>query len=128
MLLFGVLVIGVIVLRRRRTAAKVQTTLSAEEQARRQPVEERQMIDFGFAAGLLPLAALAFLLIPLLVAVAPRPRKTVPPRTSRFIRSVIAELAGQQAAGTLTAEQLENGRAEATRELLADTEGSGERA
>ncbi|HBP6649668.1 TPA: cytochrome c-type biogenesis protein CcmH [Pseudomonas aeruginosa] len=34
LLLFGVLVIGVIVLRRRRTAAKVQTTLSAEEQAR----------------------------------------------------------------------------------------------
>ena len=34
LLLFGVLVIGVIVLRRRRTAAKAQTTLSAEEQAR----------------------------------------------------------------------------------------------
>ncbi|HBO1215629.1 TPA: cytochrome c-type biogenesis protein CcmH [Pseudomonas aeruginosa] len=34
LLLFGVLVIGVIVLRRRRPAAKAQTTLSAEEQAR----------------------------------------------------------------------------------------------
>ncbi|HHQ2526229.1 TPA: cytochrome c maturation protein CcmH [Pseudomonas aeruginosa] len=34
LLLFGVLVIGVIVLRRRHPAAKAQTTLSAEEQAR----------------------------------------------------------------------------------------------
>ncbi len=60
------------------------------------------------------------------MAVAPRPREDRTALNVALYQERIAELAGQQAAGTLTAEQLENGRAEAARELLADTEGSGE--
>ena len=58
------------------------------------------MIDFWLAAGLLLLIALSFLLIPVL-----RGRRA------------------QREEGVLTPEQFETGRAEAARELLADTEG-----
>ncbi|RRW96714.1 c-type cytochrome biogenesis protein CcmI, partial [Pseudomonas aeruginosa] len=84
------------------------------------------MIDFWLAAGLLLLAALAFLLIPLLRGRRAQAEEDRTALNVALYQERIAELAGQQAAGTLTAEQLENGRAEAARELLADTEGSGE--
>lgn len=84
------------------------------------------MIDFWLAASLLLLAALAFLLIPLLRGRRAQAEEDRTALNVALYQERIAELAGQQAAGTLTAEQLENGRAEAARELLADTEGSGE--
>lgn len=84
------------------------------------------MIDFWLAAGLLLLAALAFLLTPLLRGRRAQAEEDRTALNVALYQERIAELAGQQAAGTLTAEQLENGRAEAARELLADTEGSGE--
>lgn len=82
------------------------------------------MIDFWIAAGLLLLVALAFLLLPIL-----RGRKTQAEedRTALNValyQERLAELTAQQAAGLLTDDQLEAGRADAARELLDDTEGS----
>ncbi|GLZ85967.1 cytochrome c-type biogenesis protein CycH [Metapseudomonas resinovorans] len=82
------------------------------------------MIDFWLAAGLLLLVALAFLLIPVLRG---RKAQTEEDRTSLNValyQERLDELDSQHAAGTLTAEQFEAGRAEAARELLADTEGA----
>lgn len=80
------------------------------------------MTDFWLSAGLLLLAALAFLLIPILRG---RRQQAEQDRTALNValyEERVAELAGQQAAGVLDAEQLAKGRDEAARELLADTE------
>ncbi|MCY1280238.1 cytochrome c-type biogenesis protein CcmI [compost metagenome] len=82
------------------------------------------MIDFWLAAGLLLLVALAFLLIPVLRG---RKAQTEEDRTSLNValyQERLDELDTQRASGTLTAEHYEDGRAEAARELLADTEGA----
>ncbi|MBF8742854.1 MULTISPECIES: c-type cytochrome biogenesis protein CcmI [Pseudomonas] len=83
------------------------------------------MTEFWLSAGLLLLAALAFLLIPIL-----RGRRRQQQEEDRTALNValyqerVAELATQQEAGVLDAEQLAKGRDEAARELLADTEGA----
>ncbi|MGE7992022.1 c-type cytochrome biogenesis protein CcmI [Pseudomonas sp. NPDC089554] len=82
------------------------------------------MIEFWLSAGLLLLAALAFLLLPILRG---RRQQAEEDRTALNValyQERIAELAAQQAAGTLDAAQLAKGRDEAARELLADTEGA----
>lgn len=81
------------------------------------------MLDFWLYAGLLLLVALGFLMIPLLRG---QREFSVEDRTALNValyQERLAELNAQQAAGTLNAEQLEAGKAEAARELLADTEG-----
>lgn len=83
------------------------------------------MTEFWLSAGLLLLAALAFLLIPIL-----RGRRRQQQEEDRTALNValyqerVAELATQQEAGVLDAEQLAKGRDEAARELLADTDGA----
>lgn len=84
------------------------------------------MTEFWLGAGLLLLAALGFLLIPILRG---RGRQQEQDRTALNValyQERVAELSAQQAAGVLDAEQLASGRDEAARELLADTEGAGE--
>lgn len=81
------------------------------------------MIDFWMGAGVLLLAALAFLLIP---ALRVRRLQAEEDRTALNValyEERLGELASQQAAGTLTPEQFEEGRADAARELLEDTDG-----
>ncbi|WP_248920880.1 c-type cytochrome biogenesis protein CcmI [Pseudomonas entomophila] len=84
------------------------------------------MTEFWLSAGLLLLAALAFLLIPIL-----RGRRRQQAEQDRTALNValyqerVAELAAQQQAGVLDAGQLAKGRDEAARELLADTERNG---
>ncbi|MNO51564.1 Formate-dependent nitrite reductase complex subunit NrfG [compost metagenome] len=81
------------------------------------------MTEFWLSAGLLLLAALSFLLIPILRG---RRRQQEEDRTALNValyQERIAELAAQQAAGVLDEAQLAKGRDEAARELLADTEG-----
>lgn len=83
------------------------------------------MIDFWMAAGLLLLVALSFLLIPV---VRGRRAQTEEDRTALNValyQERIAELQAQQEEGVLSAAQMDGGRAEAARELLADTEGVG---
>lgn len=80
------------------------------------------MIDLWIGAGLLSLAALAFLLLPLLRG---RRAQTEEDRTALNValyQERLSELTAQRNAGTLTEEQLEAGRADAARELLDDTE------
>jgi len=81
------------------------------------------MIDFWLAAGLLLLLALGFLLVPLLRARRTQPEQDRTALNVALYQERLAELNTQQAAGVLTAAQLESGQAEAARELLADTEG-----
>ncbi|MBA1272835.1 c-type cytochrome biogenesis protein CcmI [Stutzerimonas azotifigens] len=81
------------------------------------------MIDFWIGAGLLLMAALLFLLLPIMRG---RRAQTEEDRTSLNValyQERLDELQAQHASGTLTSEQLEAGRAEAARELLNDTEG-----
>ena len=83
------------------------------------------MIDFWMAAGLLLLVALSFLLIPV---VRGRRAQSEEDRTALNValyQERIAELQAQQEEGVLSAAQMDGGRAEAARELLADTEGVG---
>ncbi|ANC04276.1 cytochrome C [Pseudomonas putida] len=81
------------------------------------------MTEFWLSAGLLLLAALAFLLIPIL-----RGRRQQQAEEDRTALNValyqerVAELTAQQEAGVLDAGQLAKGRDEAARELLSDTE------
>ncbi|MBM7059519.1 c-type cytochrome biogenesis protein CcmI [Pseudomonas sp. UL073] len=82
------------------------------------------MIDFWLAAGLLLLVALAFLLIPVLRGRRVQREEDRTALNVALYEERLDELTGQHAAGVLTAEQLEGGRAEAARELLADTEGT----
>lgn len=82
------------------------------------------MIEFWLSAGLLLLAALAFLLIPVLRG---RKAQAEEDRTSLNVtlyQERLRELEVQREAGTLTREQEQAGRDEAARELLADTEGA----
>ena len=79
------------------------------------------MTLFWLAAGLLLLIALAYLLLPI---VRGRRAQTEEDRTALNVslyQERLAELQAQYDAGTLSAEQLEAGKAEAGRELLEDT-------
>ncbi|EIK53980.1 cytochrome c-type biogenesis protein [Stutzerimonas stutzeri TS44] len=82
------------------------------------------MIDFWIAAGLLLLVALAFLLLPILRGRKAQAEEDRTALNVALYQERLAELTAQRAAGTLTEEQLEAGRADAARELLDDTEGS----
>ncbi|MBC3467127.1 c-type cytochrome biogenesis protein CcmI [Pseudomonas sp. RW10S2] len=82
------------------------------------------MTEFWLSAGLLLLAALAFLMIPILRG---RRQQAEEDRTALNValyQERVAELTAQQEAGVLDAGQLAKGRDEAARELLSDTEGS----
>lgn len=81
------------------------------------------MIDFWIGAGLLLLAALAFLLLPLLRGRRLQAEEDRTALNVALYEERLGELTAQQAAGTLTLEQYEMGRADAARELLDDTEG-----
>ena len=77
------------------------------------------MIEFWLSAGLLLLAALSFLLLPILRG---RRRQQEEDRTALNValyQERVAELAAQQAAGVLDEAQMAKGRDEAARELLA---------
>ncbi|WP_296259207.1 MULTISPECIES: c-type cytochrome biogenesis protein CcmI [unclassified Pseudomonas] len=86
------------------------------------------MIDFWLATSLLLLVALSFLLIPL---VRGRRAQREEDRTALNValyQERLTELQQQQAEGVLSTAQMDSGRAEAARELLADTEeGAAER-
>ena len=81
------------------------------------------MIDFWLAAGLLLLIALSFLLIPVLRGRRAQREEDRTALNVALYQERVAELQAQREEGVLTAEQFETGRAEAARELLADTEG-----
>jgi len=82
------------------------------------------MIDFWLAAGLLLLVALSFLLIPVLRGRRAQREEDRTALNVALYQERVAELHTQQEEGVLTAEQMDSGRAEAARELLADTEGA----
>ena len=81
------------------------------------------MIDFWLAAGLLLLIALSFLLIPVLRGRRAQREEDRTALNVALYQERVAELQAQREEDVLTAEQFETGRAEAARELLADTEG-----
>lgn len=81
------------------------------------------MIDFWLAAGLLLLIALSFLLIPVLRGRRAQREEDRTALNVALYQERVAELQTQQDEGVLDATQLDSGRAEAARELLADTEG-----
>ena len=81
------------------------------------------MIDFWLAAGLLLLVALSFLLIPVLRERRAQREEDRTALNVALYQERVAELQTEQEEGVLNAAQLETGRAEAARELLADTEG-----
>lgn len=84
------------------------------------------MIEFWLSAGLLCLLAVSFLLIPLLRG---RKVQTEEDRTALNVtlyQERLRELEQQHQAGTLDDARLQTARDEAARELIADTEGSGE--
>lgn len=82
------------------------------------------MIDFWLAAGLLLLVALSFLLIPVLRERRAQREEDRTALNVALYQERVAELQAQQVEGVLDAAQLDSGRAEAARELLADTEGA----
>ncbi len=82
------------------------------------------MIDFWIAAGALLLVALAFLLLPMLHGRRAQAEEDRTALNVALYEERLAELAAQHAAGTLSVELMEAGRADAARELLDDTEGS----
>ncbi|SQF99619.1 cytochrome c-type biogenesis protein [Paucimonas lemoignei] len=82
------------------------------------------MIDFWLAAGLLLLVAMSFLLIPVLRGRRAQREEDRTALNVALYQERIAELQAQQVEGVLSAEQMDSGRAEAARELLADTEGA----
>lgn len=81
------------------------------------------MIDFWLAAGLLLLVALSFLLIPVLRSRRAQREEDRTALNVALFQERVAELQTQQEEGVLDAAQMDAGRAEAARELLADTEG-----
>jgi cytochrome c-type biogenesis protein CcmH len=81
------------------------------------------MIDFWLAAGLLLLVALSFLLIPVLRSRRAQLEEDRTALNVALYQERVAELQTQHEEGVLTAAQMDAGRAEAARELLADTEG-----
>lgn len=80
------------------------------------------MIDFWLAAGLLLLVAASFLLIPVLRGRRVQAEEDRTALNVALYQERLAELQGQHDAGLLDDAQSEAGRAEAARELLADTE------
>ena len=80
------------------------------------------MIEFWLSAGLLLLAALAFLLIPVLRARKVQAEEDRTALNVTLYQERLRELEDEHEAGILTAAQLQAGRDEAARELLADTE------
>ncbi|WP_191486501.1 c-type cytochrome biogenesis protein CcmI [Pseudomonas sp. FEN] len=80
------------------------------------------MIDFWLATGLLLLIALSFLLIPILRERRVQREEDRTALNVALYQERVAELQAQQAEGVLDADQMDSGRAEAARELLADTE------
>jgi len=82
------------------------------------------MIDFWLAAGLLLLVAMSFLLIPVLRGRRAQSEEDRTALNVALYQERVAELQTQQAEGVLSAGQLDSGRSEAARELLADTEGA----
>ncbi len=82
------------------------------------------MIEFWLSAGLLLLVALAFLLIPVLRGRRAQREEDRTALNVALYQERVCELQAQQQAGTLTDEQLQVAKAEAARELLADTEGA----
>ncbi|MHA6637671.1 c-type cytochrome biogenesis protein CcmI [Stutzerimonas frequens] len=83
------------------------------------------MIDFWIAAAGLLLVALAFLLLPILRGRRAQAEEDRTALNVALYEERMAELTAQYEAGTLSAEQLGAGRADAARELLEDTEESG---
>ncbi|TBU98262.1 c-type cytochrome biogenesis protein CcmI [Stutzerimonas kirkiae] len=82
------------------------------------------MIDFWICAGLLLSLALVFLLLPI---VRGRRAQAEEDRTALNValyQERLAELEAQRAGGTLSEAQWQDGRADAARELLGDTEQS----
>lgn len=82
------------------------------------------MIDFWLAAGLLLLVALSFLLIPVLRGRRAQREEDRTALNVALYQERVAELQAEQEEGVLTPAQMDTGRAEAARELLADTEGA----
>lgn len=80
------------------------------------------MTEFWLPAGLLLLVALSFLLIPVLRVRRAQQEEDRTALNVALYQERVAELQTQGEAGVLTAEQLERGRDEAARELLADTD------
>ncbi|WP_394558604.1 c-type cytochrome biogenesis protein CcmI [Aquipseudomonas alcaligenes] len=83
------------------------------------------MIEFWLAVGLLLLVGTAFLLIPVLRGRRAQAEEDRTALNVALYQERLGELTAQRGAGTLTVEQFDAGQAEAARELLADTEGSG---
>lgn len=84
------------------------------------------MIEFWLSAGLLCLVAVSFLLIPLLRGRKVQAEEDRTALNVTLYQERLHELEHQHQAGTLDGAQLQAARDEAARELLADTEGSGE--
>lgn len=83
------------------------------------------MIEFWIAASLLLLVGLAFLLIPVLRGRRAQAEEDRTALNVALYQERLAELSSQRDAAVLSAEQFAAGQAEAARELLADTEGTG---
>lgn len=79
------------------------------------------MIDFWIAVGLLLLVAMSFLLIPLMRGWGAQSEEDRTALNVAVYQERLTELETQQAQGVLSAEQRDDGQAEAARELLADT-------
>ncbi|MDA7085914.1 c-type cytochrome biogenesis protein CcmI [Pseudomonas sp. SA3-5] len=82
------------------------------------------MIEFWLSAGLLLLAALGFLLIPVLRGRKAQAEEDRTALNVTLYQERLQELENQRQAGALSDEQWQNGRDEAARELLADTQGA----
>ncbi|KKY52350.1 cytochrome C [Pseudomonas amygdali pv. tabaci str. ATCC 11528] len=82
------------------------------------------MIDFWIATGLLLLVALGFLLIPVLRGHRAQREEDRTALNVALYQERLDELQVQQEQGVLSVTQLQGARAEAARELLADTEGA----
>ncbi|MDC3741044.1 c-type cytochrome biogenesis protein CcmI [Pseudomonas syringae pv. syringae] len=82
------------------------------------------MIDFWMATGLLLMVALSFLLIPLLRGHHAQREEDRTALNVALYQERLSELQVQHGQGVLSVAQLQSARAEAARELLADTEGA----
>ncbi|MDM8347770.1 c-type cytochrome biogenesis protein CcmI [Pseudomonas sp. sp1636] len=82
------------------------------------------MIEFWLSAGLLLLASLGFLLIPVLRGRKVQAEEDRTALNVTLYQERLQELESQRQVGTLNDEQWQNGRDEAARELLADTDGA----
>ncbi|MEQ4502525.1 c-type cytochrome biogenesis protein CcmI, partial [Pseudomonas sp.] len=82
------------------------------------------MTDFWIATGLLLLVALGFLLIPVLRGHRAQREEDRTALNVALYQERLSELQVQQEQGVLSVTQLQGARAEAARELLADTEGA----